>query len=310
MDGTATPEHAERDWLNRKLSYLDRVEALEFAHRTWTAEEIRELRDFLGPWEHNIKLPHDVYTTDWAGSYPDHDEIMKVVANYLGGDFESKSILDVGCLEGYFALECARHGASVVGFDGKMLNVKKCEFARAALGIDNVRFVRDDALAITRREYGEFDVVLVLGLLYHLEDPFSFLANVAELCRGFVVIDTHVALVDQPEVIKGNWRVDLSDLQEFHFRGRRYAGRLYREFPAGTSQVEKDLSPTASLRNELSVWLTEDALAALLRDLGFEQVDQIVYPPDTGYRWADVRRGCRVLLVAFKRRPEFRSLVL
>ena len=124
------------------------------------------------------------------------------------------------------------------------------------------------------------------------------------------MIDTHVALVDQPEVIKGNWRVDLSDLQEFDFGGRRYTGRLYREYRAGTSQVEKDLSSTASLRNDLSVWLTEDALAALLRDVGFEQVDRIVYPPDAGYRWSDVRRGCRVLLVAFKRRPPFRSLVL
>jgi 2-polyprenyl-3-methyl-5-hydroxy-6-metoxy-1,4-benzoquinol methylase len=310
MERTATQAQAEREWMRRKLAYLDRIAALDFENRQWTAEEIRELRDFLGPWEHNIKLPHGIYTTDWAGSYPDHEEIMNVVAHHLGGDFTGKSVLDLGCLEGYFALESARHGASVVGVDGKLLNVKKCEFARAALDVDNVRFVHEDALSVTRAGYGEFDAVLVLGLLYHLDDPFTFLANVAGMCRGFAIIDTHVALVDQPEVIKGNWRVDLSDLQGLDFGGRRYQGRLYREFPAGTSQVEKDLSSTASLANDVSVWLTEDALAALLHDVGFEQVDKVVYPEDADYRWSDIRRNCRVLLVAFKERPAFRPAVL
>jgi hypothetical protein len=156
----------------------------------------------------------------------------------------------------------------------------------------------DDAMKVTRESYGRFDVVLALGLLYHLEDPYTFLSNIAELCEGFVVIDTHIALEKQPKSIKGLWQPNLSEMRALAFAGRSYEGRLFREFPMGTERDVKDLSPTASLKNELSVWLTEDSLVRMLHDVGFSGTEKVVYPRDAVMWWSDTKKECRVLIVA------------
>jgi hypothetical protein len=129
----------------------------------------------------------------------------------------------------------------------------------------------------------------------------------AGLCNGFVVIDTHVALDDQPESIKGGWRPDLSEMRTFTFGGKSYEGRLFREFPTGTARDVKDLSPTASLENELSVWLTEESLVQMLHDVGFSGTEKVVYPRDAGTWWSDLRKECRILMVASSPRSRFHS---
>ena len=250
-------------------SYLEQIAALEFKGIEWTREKILEVRDLLSPWNHNIALPHGVYTAACDDYYPAHREIMRVVRERLGQDFSGRRIADIGCLEGYFSIECALQGADVLGIDGKLLNIRKCEFVQSILGVERATFVLEDAMEVSRESFGRFDGVLALGLLYHLEDPYTFLANVAGLCDGFAVIDTHVALEDQPETIKKGWRPDLSEMRMFTFGGRSYEGRLYREFPPGTARDVKDLSPTTSLENELSVWLTEDSLIRMSTTSGF-----------------------------------------
>src|SRR5262245_3804200 len=97
--------------------YLERVGALDWSDTRWTKEAIVGTRDFLAPWNHNIPLPHGVYTATCDAYYPAHQEIMRVVADRLGGDWSARRILDVGCLEGYFSIECALQGADVVGVD-------------------------------------------------------------------------------------------------------------------------------------------------------------------------------------------------
>lgn len=287
--------------------YLERVAALQFGGVAWTRENLLEVRDLLSPWNHNIRLPHGVYTAACEDYYPAHEEIMRVVSHRLGGDFSGRHVLDIGCLEGYFSIECALQGADVVGIDGKLLNVRKCEFVRSALGVQRATFVQGDAMDLSHESIGRFDVVLALGLLYHLEDPYAFLDKVAGLCDGFAVIDTHVALPDQPDTIKNGWRPELSEMQTFAFGDRQYEGRLFREFPSGTARDVKDVSPTASLDNELSVWLTEDSLITMLHDVGFSGTEKIMFPRAARTWWSDMRENCRVLLVASSPRRRFRS---
>jgi 2-polyprenyl-3-methyl-5-hydroxy-6-metoxy-1,4-benzoquinol methylase len=288
-------------------SYIDQIAALDFKGVEWTREKILEVRDLLSPWNHNIALPHGVYTAACEDYYPAHREIMRIVRERLGPDFSGRRIADIGCLEGYFSIECALQGAEALGIDGKLLNVRKCEFVRSVLGVERATFVLGDAMKVTRESSGRFDAVLALGLLYHLDDPHTFLANLAGLCDGFVVIDTHVALEDQPESIKEGWRPELSEMRTFTFGGKRYEGRLFREFPSGTARDVKDLSPTASLENELSVWLTEDSLIRMLHDVGFSGTEKIVYPQNADSWWSDLRKECRVLIVASSPQSRFRS---
>jgi SAM-dependent methyltransferase len=276
-------------------SYLDEVERVSFDGVEWTAERLRETRDFLAPWQHNIRLPHGVFTAYTEDYYDEHRRIT------------GKRVLDLGCLEGYFSAECALHGAHVVGVDARVLNVKKCELVRSALELRDTTFVVDDALAVTRERYGGFHVVLALGLLYHLSEPLAFLSNLAELCDSFAVIDTLVAIEDGRQEIDG-WRPELSDLQRFELGGETYEGRLYREYEPGADRVERELSTTASLANDLSVWLTEDSLVRMLGRVGFAHVLKVRFAREADNWWSDPAEG-RVLVVASKEPRPFRSLV-
>lgn len=277
-------------------AYLDEVRALSFDGRRWTPDAITDMRDFLAPWNHNIRLApgiHTAYCDDW---YPEHRTITETIDRHLGGGYEAKRVLDLGCLEGYFSLECAMHGAEVVGVDAKEINVQKCRFVQSVLDVPNVRFVLDDVLNVNQERYGSFDVVLALGLLYHLNDPFTFLAQIAELCAGFLVLDTLVALEDAPQTIE-DWAPELSDLREFPFGGAVYRGRLYREYQEGVTPEERELSTTASHTNDFATWLTEDALITALSDAGLGQLEKVVFPQRASNWWSDPSDG-RVLYVA------------
>jgi SAM-dependent methyltransferase len=277
-------------------AYLESIRELSFDGREWTVGEIEEVRDFLSPWNHNIQLAPGVYTADCDEWYGEHQAIMNVIDGHLNGGFAGNRVLDIGCLEGYFSLECALHGADVVGIDAKEINLKKCEFVKSVLGVPNVSFMLGDAMDVTRERYGGFDAVLALGLLYHLDDPVSFLSRAAEVCDGFLVLDTLVALEDEAQTID-DWKPELSDLRELQLGEKSYPGRLYREFEDGTDEVERAFSTTASHVNDLSVWLTEDALVSVLADVGFARVEKIAFPLDSDYWWSNPAEG-RVLYVA------------
>lgn len=287
-------------------SYLEKIENLSFADVEWTRERIFEVRDFLSPWSHNIRLPYDVYTASCASFYPSHREIVTLVNEVWEGAFQGKRLIDIGCLEGYFSVECALQGAEVLGVEGKEINLKKCEFVRSALGVPNLRFVKDDALEVTHEKYGSFDAILALGLLYHLDDPYTFLKNMRDLSDGFLLIDTIVATEEDPQVFGDGWRPTLSSMTTFEFGGREYPGKRYEEFAEGTSQAVKDLSPTASLNTDWAVWLTRESLVEMLKEVGFEQVVEHLYPPSENIWW---RSRSRVLLVASSRRTPFLSKV-
>jgi len=276
--------------------YLQAIRALSFDDRDWTSAAIEEMRDFLSPWNHNIRLAPGIYTAFVEDWYPEHEAIMNVVERHLIQGFAGKRVLDLGCLEGYFSVESALHGAEVLGVDAKEINLKKCEFVRSVLGVPNLSFALDDAMNVTRERYGSSDVVLALGLLYHLKNPVSFLANIAKLCEGFLVLDTLVALEERPQRIS-DWQPELSDIREFAFGERTYRGRLYREYQPGAGEEERAFSTTASYTNELSVWLTESALVDALSDAGFEQLEKIVFPRRENNWWSDPDEG-RVLYVA------------
>jgi 2-polyprenyl-3-methyl-5-hydroxy-6-metoxy-1,4-benzoquinol methylase len=309
---SATPAEDLLEALDDGLTdqeYLDRVASLSFEGVSWTPESITAVRDFLCPWCHNIRLADGIYTAHCDDFYPAHQEIMRVLNQALSGDFGGKRILDVGCLEGYFSAECAAQGADVLGVEGRVTNLRKCEFVKSVLGREDLRFVQDDAMAVTREKYGSFDAVIAMGLIYHLEDPFTFVENIAALCNGFTLIDTLISFEDQPKVLCGGWRPELSSLREFARRDRVYTGRLYREFDTDATELGKDLSPAASLGNDFSIWLTEESLVQLLRDAGFEQIEKLVYPRDENLWWADARTDARVLLLAVRKRNEFRSRI-
>ena len=73
-----------------KEAYLRQISRLSFKNARWNRKSITEMRDFLGPWDHNIKLSHRVFTANCEDYYPAHQEIMKIINQQLGGNFRRK----------------------------------------------------------------------------------------------------------------------------------------------------------------------------------------------------------------------------
>lgn len=115
--------------------------------------------------------------------------IVDTVRELLGDELRQMSFLDIGCNSGYFSLELAARGAGRVdGIDLRPENIEQARFLAAHYGLDNVSFevVDVDAMSGDRR----WDVVLNLGVLYHVVDPLQLLRRTYEQCRRFAVVDT------------------------------------------------------------------------------------------------------------------------
>lgn len=230
----------------------------------------RKVVERFGPWSaHNIHLQGDVYTMG-KGVIGDEIKLRRIVqsvSDIARRPLAELRILDLACLEGLYAVELARHGASVVGIEGREANIEKARFAKDVLGLERLELVQDDVRHLSTNKYGDFDAVLCLGILYHLDAPdiFSFLERIGEVCRGFVLIDTHVSAVAEKSCLH---------------RGVWYWGCAYKEHEADTTPEEKAGRLWASLDNPESFWFTRASLYNVLSHVGFTSVYECHVPAE------------------------------
>jgi len=130
------------------------------------AARVRE----LGPWFHNLDL-HGVRTAPdhFLGDYPSVK--WRRIAPAVPTDLAGASVLDVGCNAGFYALEMKRRGAGrVVGIDHDDAYLAQARFAAETLGFGDVEFRKLDVYHVGElRE--RFDLVIFMGVLYHLRHP-------------------------------------------------------------------------------------------------------------------------------------------
>src|SRR5215467_1208208 len=69
---------------------------------------------------------------------------LQIAADLVSKPLRDLRVLDLGCLEGHYALEFAMHGANVLGVEIREANIEKARFVQRHLGLSNVRFVQED----------------------------------------------------------------------------------------------------------------------------------------------------------------------
>lgn len=230
--------------------------------------EMERVAAEYGPWHsHNVHLGYGVWTiSDGQSTENSHlRQVLQVAADATGAPLSSLRVLDLACEEGLYSIELARCGATVLGVEGRAENVARARLAAAATGLDRCEFVQSDVRDLTRERYGGFDLVLNIGILYHLDAPdlFGFLEQVARMCDGVMVLSTHYA------------RFGL--LRRRH-RGRSYRGAVFSEHRPSDSAAERLAHRRASIDNASSFWLTRPSLLNLLADVGFTSVAEIAIP--------------------------------
>jgi tRNA (mo5U34)-methyltransferase len=116
---------------------------------------------------------------------------------------EGKTVLDIGAWDGAFSFESERRGAARVlatdhfSWVGPGWGKKESfDFARKAIG-SRVETKLIDVPDISSDTVGRFDVVLFLGVLYHLLHPLLMLERIAPIARELLVVETETALDDE-----------------------------------------------------------------------------------------------------------------
>jgi tRNA (mo5U34)-methyltransferase len=150
-------------------------------------------------WWHSIDLGHGVVTKG-----VDNAQGERLSRLHLPADLSGRSVLDIGAWDGFFSFEAERRGAArVLAADyyswhgtgwGTGQGKAGFELARQALG-SRVEDVDVDVMDLSKERIGTFDLVLFLGVLYHLPNPLLALERVAAVTDGLLVLETVVDMV-------------------------------------------------------------------------------------------------------------------
>jgi tRNA (mo5U34)-methyltransferase len=203
-------------------------------------------------WFHSIDLGDGVVTTGIDATQAERLSGLQLPTALAG-----KSVLDIGAWDGFFSFECERRGASRVlatdfySWHGSGWGTKAgFTLAREARS-SKVEDLDIDVMDLSPERVGMFDVVLFLGVLYHLPHPLLALEKVASVTRGTLILETVVDLVGM----------------------RRPAIAFY---------------PGRELNDDPTNWWgpNPEAVSAMLRVVGFQDVTNVTQLPGPGYRAA------------------------
>jgi tRNA (mo5U34)-methyltransferase len=139
-----------------------------------------------GSWWHSIDLGGGRITPGVHSQPELLDNFNRFV---LPGNLQGKRVLDIGCWDGFYAFEAEKRGADVVALDS--WRPENFFRAKEALG-SRIPFHELSVYDATRDKLGTFDIVLFLGVLYHLRHPLLALERVCELTRDLAIIESHV----------------------------------------------------------------------------------------------------------------------
>ena len=137
-------------------------------------------------WYHSFELP-DGRTID--GFQTVAQQRARLARFGIPDDLRGKRVLDIGCWDGWFSFEMDRRGAAVMAAD--IVERETFQAARKALG-SRVEFVLSDVYHLTPERVGRFDIVLFLGVLYHLKHPLLALERVCSLATDLALVESFV----------------------------------------------------------------------------------------------------------------------
>jgi tRNA (mo5U34)-methyltransferase len=144
----------------------------------------------LAPWFHNLHLPDGTQTAPehLLGDFPTFkwEQIRASIPEDLAG----WTALDIGCNAGFYTFELARRGARVTGIDYDERYLSQARWAARQFGVeDRVELRRMQVYDLARSEE-RWDLVLFMGVLYHLRYPLLGLDIVARRVRRLLVFQT------------------------------------------------------------------------------------------------------------------------
>jgi SAM-dependent methyltransferase len=166
-----------------------------------SAEELQRRVDGFPVWHYRFELDGGVTTPIYRADYVNrHAQRRRTFFDPLvavcGGSLRGRRVLDLGSNAGYWALCAIEAGADfVLGIDGRQMHVDQAQLVFEAKGVDPDRYRFELGNIFEHELHERFDIVLCLGLMYHIAKPVELFELMSGAGADLLLIDTTVSLV-------------------------------------------------------------------------------------------------------------------
>lgn len=247
-------------------------------------EELARQPNWMYPWPLPGGLRLTLLNPELESVHSTRAELIEpAVRDTLARSAEATA-LDLACSEGWFAHKLLDWGArSVVGVDIRPQNIRRAELMRQHFKIAPERLALQQAniydLPISSDE--QFDVVLLLGLVYHVEDPMGALRRARARTRTLMVVESQ--LTRQASPILHGW----GSSDSIEEAPGSFATRV---------EPDADINPVASSGGVLSLVPNRVALEQMVTVAGFRRTEFLTPAPHHNPQYT---RGDRAVMLAW-----------
>jgi tRNA (mo5U34)-methyltransferase len=144
----------------------------------------------LGHWFHNLHLPDGTETAPDhpLGDFPTYK--WQHLSTHIPGDLTGWNVLDIGCNAGFYSFELAKRGATVTGIDRDARYLAQAQWAARQYQVEERVNFRQMHVYDLARLQESFDLILFMGVFYHLRYPTLALDLVAQRVKRLLVFQT------------------------------------------------------------------------------------------------------------------------
>ena len=155
--------------------------------------EIERLVAEHGRWFHEIELAPGLITPG-----EDSNRMKLPILDRLGlpSDLHGLRALDLGCSDGFFSFEMERRGATVLAIDFVPETYTGFAVAKRILG-SSVEYRMDNVYNLDPSTHGRYDLVLFMGVLYHLRSPLAALDAIRSVMKDGAMLFIGTAMIDE-----------------------------------------------------------------------------------------------------------------
>ncbi len=238
-------------------------------------------------WFYRFQLPGGELTESYMADdvVRIHDTRLQMMNSVIEPRFKDKlaqtTAVDLACHEGFFGCHLAAKGMDVMGLEARQEHVDDANLIAAGLQLsDKFKAQQADVHDVSADRYGQFDIVLMLGLIYHLENPVGAIRTAYELCKDVCLIETQVAPNLSGQLDWGNYQFVKPMMGSF----------------AIIDETEELHGPEMSTTG-ICLAPSIEALVWIMQVVGFKDVS-IIEPPADAYEQHRFKK--RVMAVGYK----------
>lgn len=165
------------------------------------AEIIRRINSFPR-WHYQFNLNGNLTLTSGETRVNRHFQRKRYffdpIVKYFGGTLKGKRVLDLGCNAGFWSWSAVEAGADfVLGIDGRQVHIDQANFVFEVNEVNSSRykFIHGNIFEVDLQQFGTFDIVFFLGLMYHISKPMVLLEMISKVNDDILVIDTRLSML-------------------------------------------------------------------------------------------------------------------